>query len=279
MGRQHRLSFSADGRYLFHIRPTAVRIWCEQQFVREHPGRFIGHAQDGRTFLTENWETKAISAWDSDSGAPIERSTIAPESFAVNQRTLIHHERLTLILHDALVDAPPRRLAFSDEHEHAGCDTWDLSADGTLLAVAFWIDVGGHDAAWGVCYALEGGDRLRKVFDFEVNRFANTYVQFCDPHPLLVISDTQGALSVINTHTGHRVKRFRFDIPRGGAFLCFSPTDSGIAAFHYTRDRWRLYHGSATRDIDEPALAAAFHPSGRQVVTALETNALHVHSV
>ncbi|MGQ9909228.1 MAG: hypothetical protein ACUVS2_10385 [Candidatus Flexifilum sp.] len=278
MSRQHALSFSDDGRYLFHIRPTAVRIWREQQFVRQHPGRFVGHARDGRTFLTENWETKVISAWDSDSGAPIDRSAIAPDSYSVKQRTLIRQERLTLILHDALVDAPPRRITL-DAHEHACIDTWDLSADGSLLAIAFWFDMHGHDAAWGNCYRLTGGDRIEHVFEFEVARFADTYIQFCDPHRLLVISDSPSQRSVLNTSTGHRVKRFQYELGKGGDFLCFSPVDANVAALHYNRDRWRLYNGSHARDIDEPALAAAFHPSGRQVVTAMETNALHVHTV
>jgi len=278
MHRKHVLSFSDDGRYLFHSKPGIVRIWREQQFVREHPGNLVGHARDGRTFLTVDWKSQTISAWDSDSGTALNRSTIAPDSYAVNQRTLIRSERRTLVLYDALIEEPPRRLSFSDIDEHSVCDTWDLSADGTLLAVAFWVDIGGHDAAWGTCYALEGGDRFRTVFSFEVNRFTNSYVQFCDPHHLLVISDRQDALSAIKTTTGHRVKRFQFDMARGGAFLRFSPTDSGIAALHFSRDRWRLYHGNATRDIDEPALAAVFHPLSGQVVTVVETDALHVHS-
>lgn len=269
------LRFSGDGSILFHGGYNSVRVWHNYQFVAECPGRLVGIAREGQNFLTYDKVSKSFSAWQSDTGTQIAVSTLNPADYAANQRYLIEANRLTLTFHDAL-RLESSRTQIMSQSEYGVCDNWALSPDGRLLAIAFIMDVGGHDAAWGECFERNKEGTYKKKFEFDVNRFVYTpLVAFCDPYPLLAVS-TPSAISLILTN-GKPIRRFQ----GGGKFVLISPIKEDVVLLGHGWKTWRLYKGEQKQDVEEAQeiLAGTFHPQGDQIAILLKDHSIRIYDV
>lgn len=219
------LRFGGDGSTLFHGEYKSVRIWHNYQFVQECPGRLAGIARDGQTFLTYDKESKSFSAWQSMTGTQIARSTLNAEDYAANQRYLIETNGLTLTFHDALGLEPPRTHMMGVQSAYCACDNWALSPDGQLLAVAFVMDSGEHDAAWGECFEQNAAGQFQKKYKFEVSRFVEPFLSFCDSHPLLAMVVSPGSSKLVLPATGKTIRRLAY-----GQWLTVNPINPDVIA-------------------------------------------------
>lgn len=272
------LRFGGDGSLLFHGGYKSVRIWHNQHFIAECPGRLVGISRDGQTFLTYDKESKSFSTWQSMTGTQITRSPLHAEDYAANQRYLIDANRLTLTFHDALGLEPPRTHMMG-RSAYGACDNWALSPDGRLLAVAFVMDVAGHDAAWGECFERDEAGQFQKKYEFDVSRFVEPFLSFCDSHPLLAMVVSPGSSKLVLPATGAVVRQVA-----GGRWLAFSPTNSDIIAVGQVGKgyvTWRLYNTQTQHDIQEAQIvpAGAFHPSGNQIAILLKDHSIRIYDV
>ncbi|HRE48501.1 MAG TPA: hypothetical protein PLD47_12320 [Aggregatilineales bacterium] len=266
---------SGDGSLLFHGGYTSVRVWHNQQFVAECPGRLVGIARDGQTFLTYDKESKSFSAWQSDTGTQIAVSTLTPAGYAANQRYLIEANGLTLTFRDALGLELPKMHTML-QLEFGACDNWSLSPDGHLLAIAFIMDVGGQDTAWGMCFERGEDGQFQKKFDFPVNRFIYIpIVMFCEPYPLLAVS-TPAATSLILTN-GKPIRQFQCT----GEFIAVSPVQQRHVLVHCGWKTWHFYEDEQKREIEESQkiLAGAFHPGGNRIAILLKDHSIRIYDI
>lgn len=272
------LRFSGGGSLLFHGGYKSVRVWHNQQFVAECPGSLVGIARDGQTFLTYDKESKSFSAWQSNRGTQLAVSTLNPANYAANQRYLIEANRLTLTFHDALGLELPRTQIMS-QSEYGVCDNWSLSPDGHLLAVAFVMDVGGHDAAWGECFERDEEGQFRKKYEFEVSRFVEPFFSFCEPHPLLAMVVSPGSSKLVLPATGKPIRRLAY-----GQWLAVNPINSDVIAVGQVGKgyvTWRLYNTQTQRDIQETqiVLAGVFHPQGDRITVLLKDHSIRIYDI
>lgn len=272
----NRLRFSGDGSFLFQGDWESVRSWHNHQFVQECPGRLVGVARDDQTFLTYDKTNKSFSAWQSATGTQIKLSALSPDDYAANQRCLIEGNGLTLTFHDALGLEPPRTQTMSQE-EYSTCDNWSLSSGGDLLVVAFYLDVEGHDSAWGECFERDETGTYKKKFGFGVDRFAFTpVVTFCEPHPLLAVS-TYNAISLLLTNDGTRTHEFK----GSGGFAAVSPVKRDVILLGSRLHTWQLYKGEQKQSIQEEQeiLAGVFHPTGDHFAILLKDQTIRIYDV
>lgn len=274
--KENRLCFSSDGSYLLQSGYQSVRLWQAEHLLAECPGRLMGIARDGQTFLTYDGRRATFAAWRSATGAALALTQVDPAQYAANQRYTITGKRLTLTFHDALGREAAQEFTFPGS-DYASCENWALAPDGHLLAIAFFAEAGGHDAAFGQCFARRGAGHFEGVFEFEVNRFVSTpFVAFCEPHALLAVS-TPDSLSLFLTN-GQLIREFEHETS-GGDFIVIHPTKKEIGLLQYTHNTWRLYDGSRSQDVREAQsiLDAAFHPDGQRVALLLNDQSIRLY--
>lgn len=273
------LRFSGDGSILFHGGYKSVRIWNDYRFVQECPGRLVGIARDGQTFLIYDKESKSFSAWQSDTGTQLAVLTLNPADYAANQRYLIEANRLTLTFHDGLGIETPRQITFGDSRIGA-CDEWALSPDGNLLVVAFVLDDGeGHDAAWGECFERDEEGQFRKKYKFEVSRFVEPFLSFCEPHSLLARVVSPASSDLVSPAAGAVVRRVAY-----GQWLTVNPINPDVITVGQVGKgyvTWRLYNTQTQHDIQETqiVLAGAFHPQGDRIAVLLKDHRIRIYDI
>jgi hypothetical protein len=162
------------------------------------------------------------------------------------------------------------------QSEYGACDNWELSADGRLLAVAFVMDVAGHDAAWGECFERNEAGQFQKKYKFEVSRFAEPFLSFCDSHPLLAMVVSPGSSKLVLPATGKTIRQLAY-----GQWLTVNPTSPDVIALGHHYMDWRLYDDQTQRDVQETqkVLAGAFHPGGNQIVILLKDHSIRIYDV
>jgi len=269
------LHFSPDGKYIVHASTQSIRVWCERRYVGECPGSLVGMARDGQTLITRHLKAKTFHAWHVGTLTEVDISTLDPTQYSPNQRYYIEGNRLVLTFYDALGIEAPRTLDLGPG-ENSACDRWALSPDGTLLAVAFTFDAGGHDAAWGTCFDAQGNKR----FSFDISRFVFIpVVYFAEQFPLLAVSSDVYTISLLLT-SGKPVRRFKYQ-PQGGTFIAVSPYNQNLIALHVDKTVWRLYQGDRQREVTEQqaVLAVAFHPNGEHIASLTVDGAIHMYAL
>lgn len=276
--RENRLCFSSDGSYLLQSGYKSVRLWQAERLLAECPGRLMGMARDGQTFLTYDGPRATFAAWRSAAGTALELAQVDPAQYAANQRYYITRKGLTLTFHDALGREAAQDFTFPGS-DYASCDNWALSPDGHLLAIAFFAEAGGHDAAFGQCFARHKAGHFERIFEFEVDRFVSTpVVAFCEPYALLAVS-TPNSLSLFLTN-GKLIREFDYELS-GGKFIAIHPTKKEIGLLQYAHHTWRLFAGSRREDVQEAQsiLDAAFHPDGKRVALLLNDQSIRFYDI
>lgn len=279
-----------DGERLIHdicvvpSRPTyfkswEIRLWnlSEGRKVATLPGeQLIGVTSDGQGMLTRfGYEDHQFHAYETHTGAAIERSALANAPFRFNQRYELrpHSKDKTLKILDGLGVDTPREIPFERMED---LHVLEISPDGGRFVAMHMFDVAGFEGGGGSCYDITG----KELFKFhQINYFASPpLVVFAEHHPLLSIEATQGEMTIYDVLKRQPTHRLGFN-PRAGRFLAFSP--QMLIAYHNRPKTWCLIDGTTSKEIDEPdrITAGAFSQDGERLAVMLIDGRIRIYGI
>jgi hypothetical protein len=243
--------FTADGKRLVHdicVFPSKrldferweIRLWDldERRKIVAYPEeRLFGLTSDEQSLLTRfGYEDHQFRAYETHTGAAVERSELANAPFRFNQRYVLrpHSKDKALKIVDGLGVDATREIPFTRLED---LDLLVLSPDGERFVAIYTFDVAGFQGGGGTCYDLTG----KEQFKFQqINYFAAPpLVVFAEHHPLLSVEETPGAMAIYDVLTGQYMQRLGF-VPYSGRFLAFSPQSPVRIAYHNKTKTWCL---------------------------------------